>query len=88
MNQSKEINFASRRWVIVAGTGITEGKLKISYSEELAAKAVGKALAKYGCGLVSGGWEVAAHRVCKWHLNNSFNLDKLIQKIFYRLDLM
>ncbi|MGL5833947.1 MAG: TIR domain-containing protein [Waterburya sp.] len=57
MNQSKEIkpfrNFTSRRWVLVAGTGIPN---VLSSSERFAARAIGKALAEYQYGLVSGGW--------------------------------
>jgi hypothetical protein len=46
-------SYTSRRWVLVAGTGIPE---KIIPSEKLAASSIGKTLAEYGYGLVSGGW--------------------------------
>ena len=40
-------------WVLVAGTGLRSG---VPHDVCLAAEAVGAALARFGCGLVTGGW--------------------------------
>jgi len=40
-------------WILVAGTGLRVG---VARGAQLAATAVGRAIANHGCGLVTGGW--------------------------------
>jgi TIR domain len=73
----------SRRWVIIAGTGIPE---ELTFSEKYAAQAIGKALADYEYGLVTGGWhgidEIATKAfVDKLHTKSLDPAEYLIQVI-------
>jgi hypothetical protein len=56
----------ARRWILVAGTGLKDGTPE---TDVLAAKAVGEELAKYGYGLVVGGWHGVDYIVTKSFLN-------------------
>ena len=44
----------SRRWILVAGTGLESGAPE---GDDFAAKAVGKELSKHRYGLITGAWQ-------------------------------
>jgi predicted Rossmann-fold nucleotide-binding protein len=70
MNEPRENsssrNFTSLRWVLVVGTGIPR---ELKASEHLAARAIGKSLAQYQYGLISGGWPGVDEIVTKSYID-------------------
>ena len=70
LNQSRENslskNSTSLRWVLVVGTGIPND---LKASEQLAARAIGKSLAQYQYGLISGGWAGVDEIVTKSYID-------------------
>jgi len=64
--KSRASDFAARRWILVAGTGLKDGTPE---TDVLVAKAVGEELAKYGYGLVVGGWHGVDYLVTESFLN-------------------
>jgi hypothetical protein len=69
-NGSSEI-ILSRRWILVAGTGLEVG---VPEADVLAARAVGEELANYRYGLITGAWHGVDYIVTESFLNQ---LDRL-----------
>ena len=59
--------YTSLRWVLVVGTGIP---WCLSCSERLAASAIGKSLAQYQYGLITGGWPGVDEIVTKSYISH------------------
>jgi TIR domain len=81
-NDSRDFAF-SRRWILVAGTGLEVG---VPEADILAARAVGEELAKHQYGLVTGAWHGVDYIVTESFLNQLCSLsldpnDYLIQVI-------
>ena len=61
------MNANTRRWVLVAGTGLEHGTPQ---EDIIAAQMIGEKLAKYGYGLVTGGWHGVDYKATESFLKN------------------
>src|SRR5688500_4220912 len=75
--------FLSRRWILVAGTGLESG---VPQADVLAARAVARELVTHRYGLITGGWPGVDYVVTEEFLRQLHNLrlhprDYLIQVV-------